>query len=193
MFTYLNTLHGTADLVFLICAVAGASLFALRCLLMFVGDIFGASDTLDEAYDDGHHGHLEPSFKLLTMHTMTGFLMIFGLLGLGLRYQLDYPLGLALAMAILAGFFMMLLVAVIFYGASFLTSVGNVFKIENTVGLAAVVYLQISPDADGKVQLLVGGVTRELGARAAHGEIIESFAHVKIIGVIDQQTVLVQK
>lgn len=189
MFTYLNTLHGTADLVFLICAVAGVTLFVLRGLLMLSGDIFGSS----ESHDDGYHGELEPSFKLLTMHTMTGFLMIFGLLGFGLRQQLDYPFGLALSMAILAGFFMMLLVAVIFYGASFLTSAGNVFKIENTVGLSAVVYLQISPDADGKVQLLVGGVTRELGARAANGQPIESFAHVKIVGVIDQQTVLVQK
>lgn len=194
MFTYLNTLHGTADLVFLICAVVGVTLFALRGLLMMVGGLFGEADDLGEnGHDDGHHGNVEPSFRLLTMHTLTGFLMIFGLLGLGLRQQLDYPFDLALGLAMVAGLFMMLLVAVIFYGASHLTSRGGVFKIENAVGLAAVVYLRITPEADGKVQLLIGGVTRELGARAQLGVTIESFEHVKIIGVIDEQTVLVQK
>ena len=192
MFTYLNTLHGTADLVFLICAVVGVTLFALRGLLMLFGDLFGGAEELD-GDGDGHHASIEPSFKFLTMHTLTGFLMIFGLLGLGLRQQLDYPFDLALGLAMVAGLFMMLLVAVIFYGASQLTSRGSVFKIGDAVGAAAVVYLRITPDADGKVQLLIGGVTRELGARAPLGVIIESFEHVKVIGVIDEQTVLVQK
>lgn len=193
MFTYLNTLHGAADLVFLICAVVGVTLFVLRGLLMLVGDMFGGAEDLDGDGYDGHHANVEPSFKLLTMHTLTGFLMIFGLLGLGLRQQLDYPFDIALGVSMVAGLFMMLLVAAIFYGASHLTSRGGVFSIEDAIGLAAVVYLRITPETDGKVQLLIGGVTRELGARAQQGVTIESFEHVKVIGVIDEQTVLVQK
>lgn len=189
MFTYLSSLHGSADLVFLGCAVGGVTLFVLRGLLMLLGGMFG---DVEDHSDYDHHDDLEPSFKFLTMHSLTGFLMVFGLLGLGLRQQLDYSFDMALGLAFVAGLFMMLLVAAIFYGASHLTSRGGEFSVKDAVGLPAVVYLRITPDEDGKVQVQIRGVMREIAARAGTGEMIESFVHVKIVRVIDEHTVVVE-
>ncbi|MBM3887370.1 hypothetical protein FJ364_05575, partial [Candidatus Dependentiae bacterium] len=133
------------------------------------------------------------TFKFLTLHTFTGFLMMFGLLGLGLRYQFEYPISVALGLAVLAGLFVMFLVGVVFYAASRLTSQGSVFRISELIGLPAVVYQKITVHEDGKVQVVVRGIVREVTARATSGEIIESFEHVRIVGVVDEHTVLVEK
>jgi hypothetical protein len=186
MFTYLNSIRGSADVVFLICAVTGMTLFVLRGLFMFLGDIFHDADV------DHHHEDVAPTFKFLTLHTMTGFLMIFGLLGLGLRHQLDFPFGLTLGLALMAGIFMMLLVAVIFYAASHMASSGTQFSTKRAVGLPAVVYQRITASDDGKIQVVVQGVTRELNARSVSRAAIDSFVHVKIVGTVDQTTVLVE-
>lgn len=190
MFTYLNSLQGTADLVFLACALGGMTLFVLRGLLMLLGGFLADADDHSD-YD--HHNDLEPSFKFLTLHSLTGFLMVFGLMGLGLRQQLEYPFATALVLAMGAGIFMMLIVAAVFYGASHLSSRGSVFSVRDAVGLSAVVYQRISPDEDGKVQVQIRGVLREIAARAGNGETIESFVHVKIVRVIDEQTVVVEQ
>ena len=187
MFTYLSTISGTADLIFLACALTGVTLFALRGLLMLSGSLFGDADDADH-----HHEEVVPTFKFLTLHTLTGFLMVFGLLGLGLRHQLDYPFGLTLGLALLAGFFMMLLVGAIFYGASHVTSPGTIFRIEETVGLPAIVYQRITSTEDGKVQVEVRGMTRELTAKAHEGIEIDSFVHVRVVDVIDEHTVVVK-
>lgn len=186
MFTYLNSIRGSADLVFLACALVGVTLFVLRGILMLAGSIF------DDASDTEHHDASEPVFKFLTLHTLTGFLMVFGLLGLGLRHHLDYPFDSAVGLALVAGIFMMLVVAVVFYGASHLTSQGSVFKISQLVGQPAIVYQRIEADNDGKIQVVIHGVTREVGARSQFGKAIDSFEHVKIVGVVDNYTVLVQ-
>lgn len=186
MFSYLNTLRGSVDFVFFVCAVAGITLFMLRSLLLLLGNVF------DDVADHDHHDHLEPSFKFLTLHGLTGFLMIFGLLGLGLRQQYNYEFTLAVGFAFVAGICMMLLVGGVFYGASFLTSNGNKFSADETVGLPATVYLRISPDIDGKIQVHVRGTVRELDAQAQDRDCtIESFVHVTIVGVIDDHTVVV--
>ena len=186
MFTYLHSVRGSADVVFLICAITGITLFVLRGLFMFIGDIFHDADV------DHHHEEVTPTFKFLTLHTMTGFLMIFGLMGLGLRHQLDFSFRLTLGLALMAGILMMLLVAIIFYAASHMASSGTQFSVKRTVGLPAVVYQRITAGDDGKIQVVVQGVTRELNARSATHTEIDSFVHVKIIGTVDQTTVLVE-
>ncbi len=188
MFTYLSSIHGSADLIFLVCAITGVTLFALRGLLMLSGSVFGDADDADH-----HHEDVEPTFKFLTLHTLTGFLMVFGLLGLGLRHQLDYPFGLTLGLALLAGCFMMLLVGAIFYGASHVTSHGTVFRIEEAIGLPAIVYQRITATEDGKVQVEVRGMTRELAAKAHEGAEIDSFVHVRVVAVVDEHTVVVEQ
>lgn len=195
MLTYLSSqldaafaLRASTDYVFLGCAVVGITLFLLRGLLMLAGGLFA---DVDEHHDYDHDHATEPSFKFLTLHSLTGFLMVFGLLGLGLRHQLDFPFEKSLGVAFLAGFLMMLIVAAIFYGAAHLTSSGEVFSAHDLIGHPAVVYLRIAPAQDGKIQVQVRGVIRELGARAHGVEAIESFVHVKVVGVIDENTVLV--
>ena len=186
MFTYLNSVRGTADLIFLVCAVVGLTLFALRGIFMLLGGLFSGDDF------DHHHEDVVPTFKFLTLHTLTGFLMIFGLLGLGLRHQLNYSFGLTLGLAFLAGFFMMFIVGMIFYGASQVTSRGTVFIINETIGLTGVVYQRIASNQEGKIQIEVNGMTRELAAKAREGIEIDSFVYVRVVDVIDEHTVIVE-
>ena len=176
-----------ADLVFLTSALVGATFFILRAFFSLFLGAFEDHDT------DTHHGDVEPEFKLLTMHSLTGFLMIFGLIGLGFRHHMNSSVGQSLIFAIGCGLLMMVITAAIFYMASRLTSRGTVFRIEETVGKPATVYMRIEPHTDGKIQITIRGMMRELGARTKYGETLESFSHVRVTEVIDGDTVFVEQ
>lgn len=200
MTTYLNSVANVRlsgvfiqriDTIFLLCATVGLTLFFLRGLFFVFGGYFG--DLHEGEHADYEHHDVEPAFKFLTIHTLTGFLMIFGLVGLGVRYQKGFSSVSALGFSFLAGLGMMLLVAAIFYGASLLTSSGATFSVDEAVGMRGVMYLSILPPAEGKVHVTVRGITRELSARSRSGQKIEAFTHVEIIKVIDSSTVEVDE
>ena len=188
IFSQILVLRSSMDCVFLVSACGGTLFFLLRILFMIFGGLF---DSESHSHEYGHDD-FGPSFDFLTIHSLTGFLMVFGFVGLGLRNQCDHSFNLALCIAFAAGLIMMVIIAAIFYGASHLTSRGCVFSVQQTIGLPAVVYLRISPETEGKIQIQIRGVARELGARAEDpDQIIESFIHVKIVAVVDESTVVV--
>lgn len=161
--------------------------------------IGGLSDEwVDGDHVDIEHGgedihHQTGSFKLLTLHSLSGFFMMFGWVGLACTQQLQCNEYVAIGYALLAGFFTMMLTAFIFTWSRMLVSSGARFSIEQTVGLVGTVYQYIPGDGIGKIQVIVDGVTRELLARSCDGTDIESFLVVRIVSVLDYETVIVQK
>lgn len=180
--------HSLIDL-FWISATVGTTLFMLRMLMVFVGDLsdFHHSDHSGHHYDD----HSMPSLKLVTLHSLAGFLMMFGWTGLAALVQYGFSPALSLILAFLVGLFVMILVALIFKAAQRLEAQGATFNARQTIGLVGEVYQRIPAQGVGKIHVNIHGVTRELLAQSINNEPIESFEAIKIINSVDQEIVQV--
>lgn len=189
MITWLtDILQNSSTAIFGASAVVGITLFLLRMAIMFLGGDFDLDDgSLDVELHDTHHDI--PSFKLFTIHSIAGFCMMFGLIGLSCVYQFDLVYGYAYAIAFVAGLSTMILIALIFKGALGFQSSGALFNVHATVGLVGTVYQRIPAQSQGKITVVVHGVTRELLAQSHDKKPIESFKLVKISKVIDPEIV----
>lgn len=188
-------LREAPDLVFWASALFGTILFALRLLATVIGGItedFGDVDDFSVDDGDAHHS-ATGSFKLFTIHSISGFFMMFGWVGLACIKQLGYDDPTSVIFAVLAGIVTMVLTALIFKGALLLVSAGTRFDIKKTVGLVGTVYQQIPHNGQGKIQLVVDGVTREILAQSVDHSMIESFKIVRVIEVLDHEMVIVKE
>ena len=188
-------LKGTPDIVFWASGLFGTTLFFMRLCVVMIGGLsdewVDSDDVLLDSGDDHHHQ--TGSFKLFTMHSVSGFFMMFGWVGLASVKQLDCSKQLSVFYALLAGGITMFLTALIFKWSQLLVSQGSRFTIEKTVGLIGTVYQRISGNELGKIQLVVDGMTRELLALSCDGQDIESFHMVCVVKVLDHETVMVKK
>lgn len=186
-------LANSTNTIFWASAIVGTTLFALRVLMALIGGSFDMDDTDLDTFDtDGDtdfHQHSRPSLKLFSLHSLSGFFMMFGWVGLACTIQLGLPSFNAFLWALLAGFIVMLLTALLFKGILSLQDAGAVFSIEKTVGLVGTVYQTIPSRGQGKIQVVVDGVTRELLAQSEDSTYIESFNLVKVVRVIDHEIV----
>ena len=174
-----------ADQLYWSLAIGGSVLFALRLIMM----VFGfTSDDHEMANSDDQDGH----FQLFTMHSLTGFAMMFGWVGLGCLQQTALGPGWSCIMALCAGISMLFVTKFIFSLTGKLTSKGSDFHIEEVVGKEAMVYQSIPEKGTGKIHVTVNDALRELLAVSKTGERIDSFQHVQIIRVLNDQTVEVK-
>ncbi|MDR3646224.1 MAG: hypothetical protein P4L22_01645 [Candidatus Babeliales bacterium] len=187
-----NFLQNFANNIFFASAVVGTTLFVLRMLMT----VFGGALEIDDAdtdFDLESHHHFIPSFKLFTLHSISGFFMMFGLVGLACMHQYNMTYVQSFLMASAAGLIIMLVTAFIFKGALYFESQGDVFDIQQSIGLTGIVYQTIPESGQGKINVVINGTTRELLAQSINQKSIESFAIIKIVNVIDHEIVEVIK
>ena len=184
-----------AELLFWSFAVFGTFLFLLRSAWMAVGGL-GADHAdqapADAAHADAHHDShpgTDPSFKLITVHSLTGFAMMFGWIGLAAYKQFKLGAVISYGAAGAAGLGTMYVTALLFKAALSLTSRGTPFSVEDLVGQDATVYLRIPADGRGQVQVSFAGSTRTVDAVSDDGILIESFKVVRISRAMDGRTV----
>lgn len=188
-----NTLM-TNHVVFWICAVAGTTFFALRMLMsLFTGGFFEQDADFNHSYDGHHEHHSVSLFKFLTVHSLSGFLMIFGWSGLACVAQFNLSNNYALLIALVCGIMMMMITSLIMHNAMRFESRGDVFCTKKTVGLTGTVYQHIPAHGTGKIHLVVNNITRELLAKSDSNYDIESFTLIKVVKAIDHETVAVIK
>lgn len=189
MITWLaGILENSSTAIFGASAVIGVTLFVLRVFMALVTGDFDTDDgSLDLELHDTHHDI--PSFKLFTLHTLAGFCMMFGLIGLACTQQYSFSYGYAYGIAFGAGVGAMLLIASLFRGALRFQSRGAVFNIRTTMGLVGTVYQRIPSHGQGKITVVIHGVTRELLAQSQDNKPIESFKLVQIVRIIDFEIV----
>ncbi|PIP81685.1 MAG: hypothetical protein CO113_09890 [Elusimicrobia bacterium CG_4_9_14_3_um_filter_62_55] len=196
-------------------AVFGTLFFFLRIAAMALGG-FGSEDfddgghaDADVDFDDGadgeaieaelvedgeHHGHAsDAAFKLLSVHTATGFCMMFGWMGLAAYKQFGLGAPLSFLTALGAGFLTMYATAWLFKLASHMTSPGASFSAKDLVGKEATVYLRIPDNGRGKIQIGVEGITRFIEAVSDDGAEIDSFQVVQVTRAMDASTVAVRR
>ncbi|HPE84714.1 MAG: hypothetical protein KDK44_04165 [Chlamydiia bacterium] len=160
-------------------ALGGSALFVLRLVSM----LFGLGD---EDSDDG-------DFKLLTVHSLSGFAMLFGWIGLACQKEAHLGPGWSCLAALGAGSGMLFLTRWIFIWAGSAVSKGGDFEIKEAIGKQATVYQKIPGTGTGKVQVTVNEVMYELLAVSKENCEIHSFECVDIVDVLDEQTVVVRK
>ena len=167
--------------VFLFCALVGGIIFVLRMVLMVIG--LGDHDVHDGGLDhvDGH-GDSDTSFKLFSLHGLTCFFMMFGLVGLGLSRQFWVPDIIAAAIGTVAGLFTFWVIAKLFSSMTKLQSDGTL-KLSNAIGQQGKVYLTIPADGTGQVQVAFQGRLMIYDAISANKEEIKTGDQIVVIDI----------
>lgn len=150
-----------------------------------MGDTNYDSDSFDTEH--GHDSFF--SFKILTLHSLSGFLLMFGWVGLACTVQLGFSYLFSLLIATACGVGMAIFTTYLIKGALLLESAGSTFSIQKTIGLTGYVYQRITADGYGKIHVIVDNISRELLAQSHQKNDIESFALIKIIAALDEETV----
>ncbi len=187
---------------FLVCALFGGVLFVIRMVMQFIGG-FGDVDTEIDAGEDADvdigaaegEAAIEDStasFKLLTLQGITGFFMMFGLVGLALLRQTKLSEAWAVFGALLWGLLTLWIVAKLFQFMRNLQSSGTI-DIRNAVGQEGTVYLTIPADGTGKAQVTVQDRLRVMDAVTQKGEEIKTGESIMVVRVIGDSTLVVEK
>ena len=175
---------------FALCAFIGFLLFVFRIALQMIGMGDTDADGIDIGDMDGA-GDTDASFQFLSIHGITGFLLIFGLTGLALRIESDVSEVWSLIGAFLAGLASMVMIGQIYLLMKKLQTSGNV-DLNNAVGAEGEVYLNIPADGVGQVQVSVQGGLRMYDARAEGTEDIKTGERVRVAAVVGTSTLIVQ-
>lgn len=183
----INFLASTQDHIFWVSAVLGTTFFVLRLLMLFFGGAVFEHHDSDLDSVGFHHDSL--FFKCFTVHSMSGFLMIFGWSGLACSIQYGMSAGLSFIIALVSGSAMLVVTGLLMRAALSLEGGGSVFSAQKAVGLVGTVSQRIPAHGQGKVQLAINNVTRELLAQSHNKKPIQSFIVVKVVRVIDHEIV----
>jgi membrane protein implicated in regulation of membrane protease activity len=165
------------EVFFLACAVVGGFFVVVRLIVQFVG----ADTELDTDVDlDVHHVDADVGFKLLSMHGLTAFLMMFGLVGFALYRQNQAGFVLSMAGGTVAGLASVWIIGRLFSLITGLQSSGTV-GIERAVGGEGTVYLTIPAGGTGRVLITADHRRRELDAVAQGGGEIATGERVRVV------------
>jgi hypothetical protein len=186
----------TLEIVFAVCAAAGAAGFLLWAVLQLTG--LGHHD-LGAAHGDvggvGDHGDLgdgtsDVSFKVLSLQGTTAFLLMFGLVGLALSRS---GIGVAAILgAAAAGAASVAVIARLFRAARRLQSSGTI-HLASAEGQEGTVYLSIPAGGTGKVHVAVQERLLELDAVAEDAEEIRTGERVRVARVVGENAVAVTR
>lgn len=197
MTDFLDSLN-MVQIVFLSCALIGGGIFFCRLVLMLVGiggdedgDDFGGDGGDDLGGDEAHHD-TDSSFKILSLHGLTAFFMMFGLVGLSLSRQALVPDVLAVLAGVAAGVFTVWLIGKLFAGMKKLQSDGTM-RIVNAIGQEGKVYLTIPTGGAGQVQVVVQGQMRLFDAVCSDKERVATGERVTVIDITGVNTLVVEK
>lgn len=177
--------------VFLFCALVGGIIFVIRVILMVIG--LADHDVHDGGLDHvGGHGDSDVSFKLFSLHGLTCFFMMFGLVGLGLSRQFWVPDIIAAAVGTIAGLFTFWVIARLFSSMTKLQSDGTL-KLSNAIGQQGKVYLTIPADGTGQVQVSFQGRLMIYDAISANKEEIKTGDQIVVIDIAGGNILVVEQ
>jgi len=193
---------------FTVPALFGTLVFILRMVLMLVGgdtgdggdggdlghagDVGDFGDTGDGSLDfDGqHHPSSNTAFEILSVQSISIFLMGFGWVGIGCLLGSGWSTGVALALGVVGGVAMVWIMARTLGAVRTLEGSGNV-KIQSTLGLEGDVYARIPAGGRGQVRLVIDSRQRIYNAVSRDTD-IASQSRVRVVGVNDDNTITVE-
>jgi len=198
--------------VYFFMAATGTVLFMIRLIMMLAFgmddhadfDVGGGDVDVDVDVDGGDidvdggdaasgmHVH-DSGFSLFSMMSILAFMMGAGWVGVACRTTLDLgPVSTAAASSAF-GFGLMFFSAFGMYQMKKFNAAGS-YDVRNCVGNLGQVYLRIPEKGKGRgqVQINVDG-TKKILAAVSSGDQIESFATVKVLDILEGETVIVEK
>lgn len=167
---------------------------SILLIILLISTLIGADSDLD--LDDAD-GDIESDggmgFQFFSLKNIIGFFTIFSWMGIAC---LDSGMSnkYSIAASIVAGLLMMLVMASIFYFMGKLSDSGTL-SLKNAIGKTGDVYLTIPAKRGGfgKVNINVQGSYRELKGLSDDDEDLTQGTIVKVLEVIDENILLVQK
>lgn len=184
-FAELRTLFGVDAVVYAILAIAGTALFLLR---LGVGLIFGAGDDFDIDMD---MAEADGGFGLVSILSITAFLMGAGWMGLVSEVEWELADGWSALLSVLFGFTMMMLASSLMFWMRRMSHEPKADR-RTAVGKTATVYMTIPAGGTGKVRVNVSGQVVLVDARSAVERDLPSFTDVKVIAIRDDGVLLVE-
>ena len=157
------------DQFFLLFAFAGS----FGVLLRLISQLFGlANSNLDGDIElsDGDTHHAGDGFRIISIHGLAAFFMMFGLVGFAVNSE-NAPVVVSVVSGVVAGAVSVWIIARLFVMAGRLQSVGNL-DMNKASGCAGVVYMQIPKGSSGRVTVNIAGRRREIDAVHVHGDAI---------------------
>ncbi len=170
---------------YLICAVVGGLIFMMRTGLQMIGSDHHGAD-----HDVG--GDADASFNLFSIHGLTGFFVIFGLVGLAMLKQSGASEGWSVVAAFFAGNAMLFAVAALSSFMLSLQSSGNL-DLQNAVGSEGSVYLSIPEAGTGKAQVTFQNRQSILEAVSEDKSAIKTGERVRVVGIVNGNVLVVKK
>lgn len=184
-------------------ALLGTVVFVLRLGLMMLGGDhgdgghggdFGHGDTGDfslEGHDlDGHDS--DSAFAILSVQTVSVFMMGFGWTGLGCLLGAGWPMSAGIGLGFLVGVLMIWILTRTLGAVRTLESSGNV-QIRSALGLEGDVYARVPAAGEGRgqVRLIIDQRQRMFNAISRAGE-VTSQTRVRVVSVNDDNTLTVE-
>jgi hypothetical protein len=175
--------------IFYAIGLISSLIILIQVLLMFLG--IGADMDVDD-FSGADGGDPSDGLHLLSVRTITAFFMGFGWTGV-IALRNSYILEIALIFAIFAGLTFM---AVIFYLLKSLHSLreSGTLDYQNAIGSMGVVYTSIpaNESGSGQVEITIQGRLCCVHAYTTSVEKLLSKSRVKVIDIVDPQTLLVE-
>ncbi|SEA62865.1 NfeD-like C-terminal, partner-binding [Flavobacterium gillisiae] len=160
--------------------------FGLQTIMTFIGLSDGETDM------DSDTGDVDLPFEIFTLRNLINFLLGFSWTGISFYNSIENKT-ILIIVSVLVG---LLFVAIFFFLIKQILklSENNSFKLENTLGKTAQVYLTIpeSKSGKGKVLISVNGAIHELDAMTLSTEKIPSSTAVKVVA-IENNLLIVEK
>lgn len=161
-------------------AIGASVIFIIQTIMTFVG---ADADTGVDADFDGNLDGGDSPFQLFSLRNLINFLLGFGWAGVSLYNVIENNILLAIVAFLVGALF----IAFFFFimRALLKLSEDNSFKIEDTIGKTADVYLSIpaAKTGKGKVFISVRGSTHELSAITNSVDEIKNGSLVKVVGI----------
>ncbi len=171
------------EMFFLISGIIGGFFVILKLLLQFIG---GDADTgigADSDIDfDTQHVDPDVGFRLLSMHGLSSFFMMFGLVGLAFYRQSQVGVIISIIGAVAAGMVSVWVMSKIFQGATRLQSSGTL-KTADALGSTGTVYLNIPKGGIGRISINFNNHLREFDASEKDGNEVSTGTPVRVIKV----------
>lgn len=166
---------------FLICAVIGGFFVFIKLMLQFIGGDTDVDFDTDGGVDM-HHADSDAGFRLLSMHGLSAFFMMFGLVGLALYRESQAGVVLSIAGAVIAGLIAVWVIGKLFQVGINLQSSGTL-QTEHAVGSTGTVYLTIPAGGTGRVSINFQNRLREFDAVEKDGLALPTGTPIRVVQV----------
>lgn len=166
--------------VYFLSAIGGGLAFVMLTALMFIGG--GAEGDGGGMEADGGSADTDASFKALSLHGLSAFFMMFGLVALAAVREFDASQAVGGLYGAVAGVLAVMTLQRLFQLFIGLQEAGNLDP-ANAVGTTGVVYLGIPADGAGQVELTVQGRMKVMDAISAENEAIPTGSRVRVVAL----------